>query len=449
VTRFRFPHPLTLLVLCVAIAALLTWALPAGEYERREDAAAGREVVVAGTYHAVQPSPVGPFDALVAIPKGMSDAASVIFYVFLVGGAFAVVERTGALGELVNRLVRGMEGRGLWVIPIVGFVFGWAGVLIQMQEELIAFVPVLLLLTRRLGFNALTAVAMSLGASAVGAAFSPINPFQVGIAQKVAGLQLLSGWQFRSVFLVLAWMIWTAGTMRFASRTRVAPAPPEPDGPGGTTAGPRQAVVLAIVVATFVAFVVGVTEFGWDFDQLSGLFFLMGVAAGLVGRLGVSGTADGYVEGFRSMAFAGLLIGFARAIYVVLNEGHVVDTIVHGLFTPIAALPTTLSALGMMGVHALVHVPVPSTSGQAVLTMPRLVPLSDLIGLSRQVTVLAYQYGAGLCELLTPTNGALMAMLAASGVRYETWIRFVGPVLAALAVLGAVGLGAAVATGLR
>ncbi len=448
-TRFRFPHPLTLLVLCVAIAALLTWALPAGEYERREDAAAGREVVVAGTYHAVQPSPVGPFDALVAIPKGMSDAASVIFYVFLVGGAFAVVERTGALGELVNRLVRGMEGRGLWVIPIVGFVFGWAGVLIQMQEELIAFVPVLLLLTRRLGFNALTAVAMSLGASAVGAAFSPINPFQVGIAQKVAGLQLLSGWQFRSVFLVLAWMIWTAGTMRFASRTRVAPAPPEPDGPGGTTAGPRQAVVLAIVVATFVAFVVGVTEFGWDFDQLSGLFFLMGVAAGLVGRLGVSGTADGYVEGFRSMAFAGLLIGFARAIYVVLNEGHVVDTIVHGLFTPIAALPTTLSALGMMGVHALVHVPVPSTSGQAVLTMPLLVPLSDLIGLSRQVTVLAYQYGAGLCELLTPTNGALMAMLAASGVRYETWIRFVGPVLAALAVLGAVGLGAAVATGLR
>ena len=447
--RLRFPHPLTLLVLCVAVAAVLTWVLPAGEYERREDPAAGREVVVAGTYHAVEPSPVSPFDALVAIPKGMSDAASVIFYVFLVGGAFAVVERTGALGELVNRLVRGLEGRGLWVIPIVGFVFGWGGILIQMQEELIAFVPVLLLLTRRLGFNALTGVAMSLGASAVGAAFSPINPFQVGIAQKVAGVQLLSGWGFRSGVLALAWVIWTAGTMRFASRTRVAPEPPEPAGAAGPSAGPRQAVVLGIVVVTFVAFVVGVARFGWDFDQLSGLFFLMGVAAGLVGRLGVSGTADGYVEGFRSMAFAGLLIGFARAIYVVLNEGRVVDTIVHGLFTPIATLPTTLSALGMMGVHAVVHVPVPSTSGQAVLTMPLLVPLSDLIGLSRQVTVLAYQYGAGLCELLTPTNGALMAMLAASGVRYEGWIRFAGPVVAALAVLGAVGIGAAVATGLQ
>jgi uncharacterized ion transporter superfamily protein YfcC len=173
------------------------------------------------------------------------------------------------------------------------------------------------------------------------------------------------------------------------------------------------------------------------------------VAAGLVGGLGLNGTVDSYVDGFRSMAFAALLIGFARAIYVVLDEGHVVDTIVHRLFTPIAALPTTLSALGMMTAQALIHLPVPSTSGQAVLTMPLLVPLSDLIGLSRQVTVLAYQYGAGLCELVTPTNGALMAMLAASGVRYEAWFRFVIPVVGALAALAALAIGVAVATDLR
>jgi uncharacterized ion transporter superfamily protein YfcC len=134
---------------------------------------------------------------------------------------------------------------------------------------------------------------------------------------------------------------------------------------------------------------------------------------------------------------------------VGLDEGLIVDTIVHGLGTPIAALPTTFSALGMMVVHSLVHLPVPSTSGQAVLTMPLLVPLSDLIGLSRQVTELAYQYGAGLCELVTPTNGALMAMLAASGVRYEEWVRFLAPVLGALAALAAVAIGLAVAMGLR
>ncbi len=447
--RLRFPHPLILLVLCVLVAATLTWLLPAGQYERREDPVAGREVVVAGTYHPVPPSPVGPFDALVAIPKGMTDAASVIFYVFLVGGAFAVVERTGALGQLINWLAQRLARRGLWVVPIVGFAFAWGGILIQMQEELIAFVPVLLLLTRRLGFNALTAVAMSLGAAAVGASFSPINPFQVGIAQQVAGLPLLSGWEFRSAFLAAAWLVWIGGTMRFARRSRATPEPAGAVETEGATAGWRQAVVLGIVLVAFAAFVVGVTRYGWDFEQLSAVFFLMGVAAGLAGRLGVGGTAEGYVEGFRSMAFAALLIGFARGIYVVLDQGRVVDTIVHGLFTPIAALPTTLSALGMMAVHALVHLPVPSTSGQAVLTMPLLVPLSDLIGLSRQVTVLAYQYGAGLCELVTPTNGALMAMLAASGVRYEDWLRFVVPVVGALAVLAALAIGVAVATGLQ
>ena len=181
---------------------------------------------------------------------------------------------------------------------------------------------------------------------------------------------------------------------------------------------------------------------------MSALFFAMGVVAGLVGGLGVAGTAEAFADGFRAMAYAGLLIGFARAIYVVLDEGRIVDTIVHGLFTPIAGLPLALSALGMMVVHTAVHVPVPSPSGHAVLTLPILVPLSDLLGLSRQVTVLAYQYGAGLCELLTPTNGALMAILATAGVRYEEWIRFAAPVYLGLAALGMVAIAAAIGVGL-
>jgi uncharacterized ion transporter superfamily protein YfcC len=149
------------------------------------------------------------------------------------------------------------------------------------------------------------------------------------------------------------------------------------------------------------------------------------------------------------MALAGLLIGFARAIYVVLSEGSIVDTIVHGLFSPIAGLPGALSALGMMAVQAAIHFPVPSTSSQAVLTLPLLVPLSDLIGLSRQVTVLAYQYGAGLCEIVTPTNGALMAMLAAAGVRYEDWLKFVIPLYGLIMGLAVVAVVVAVTIGLK
>ena len=445
----RFPHPLTLLVGCLLLAAVLTHLLPAGRFERREDPATGRTVVVAGTYAPAEAAPVSPFQALVAIPRGMADAAGVIFYVFLVGGAFAVVERTGALTTLVNWLVARLARRGLMVIPVAGLAFGLGGVLIQMQEELIAFVPVLLLLTRRLGFNPLTAVAVSIGASTAGASFSFINPFQVGIAQKVAQLPLLSGTPFRLAFLIPAWLIWIAGTMHYARRTRVAPAA-EAAGPatGDAAAGWRQTAVLLTMLAAFVVFIVGVLRYGWDFDQLAAVFFVMGVVSGLLGGLRLTGTAEGFVEGFRAMAFAALLIGFARGIYVVLEQGLVVDTIVQGMFAPVADLPTTVAALGMMLAHAGIHFPVPSTSGQAVLTLPLLVPLSDLIGLSRQVTVLAYQYGAGICDLVTPTNGALMAMLAAAGVRYEEWLRFVLPIAGLLLALGALAIGVGVATGL-
>ncbi len=443
--RVRFPHPLALLVSCILLAAALTWILPAGRYERREDPVTGRSLVVPGTYAPVPATPVGPMDALVAIPKGMMSAGLIIFYVFLVGGAFTVVERTGALGRLVNSMVRALSGRGLLVIPIAGIAFATGGVLIQMEEELIAFVPVLLLLTRRLGFPPLVAMAMSLGASLVGAAFSPINPFQVGIAQKVADLKLVSGWQFRMAFLVPALAIWLAGTMLYARRTRTAPELVEEE--AGAGADWRHGAVLAVVLAAFVVFVVGVMRYGWDFDRLAVVFFTMGVVAGLVGGLGITGTAEGFVDGFRAIAYASLLIGFARAIYVVMDEGSIVDTIVYGLFTPVADLPVTVSALAMMGLHTLVHLPVPSTSGHAVLTLPVLVPLSDLIGLSRQVTVLAYQYGAGLTNLLWPTNGALMAMLAAAGVSFDAWLRFTVPLLVALFVLAAVAIGVGVMVG--
>ena len=221
--RLSFPHPLALLVGCVLVAAALTWLLPAGKYERREDQVTGRSVVVPGTYRRVEQQPVDPFQALVAIPKGIVDAASVIGLIFLIGGAFTVVERTGTLVRLVHGLVRRMKRRGILVIPVASIAFSLGGIMMQMQEELIAFVPVLLLLVRQLGFTPVTAVAMSLGAAAVGAAFSPVNPFQVVIAQKVAELPPASGLGFRLAFLVPALGFWILGTMYHARRTRIAP----------------------------------------------------------------------------------------------------------------------------------------------------------------------------------------------------------------------------------
>lgn len=448
VPGLRLPHPLVLLVGFVLAAAALTWVVPAGQYDRQEDPATGRQVVVPGTYRTVAPAPVSLTDALVDIPKGMADAASVIFLVFLVGAAWTVVERTGVFGTLLDELVARLRGHDTLVIPISCLVFATGGILIQMQEELIAFAPILLLLVARLGFNRVTAVAMSIGAAVVGAAFSPIDPFMVGIAQKVAGLPLLSASAFRIAFLIPALAIYIWYTMRYAARTQTAAVASTGQEAAAGASGWRMHTILALILGAFALFVVGVLRWEWDFDQMSALFFAMGIIVGLVGKLGLEGTAEAYVDGFKSMAYAAMIIGFARAIYVVMNQGHIVDTVVRALFAPVAELPVTLTAFGMMVAHALLHIPVPSTSGQAVLTMPLLVPLSDLLGLSRQVTVLAYQFGVGLMDLVNPTNGALLAMVAAVGVRLEEWWKFAIPVVLLLTALATVALAAAIAIGL-
>lgn len=429
-SKSRFPDPLTLLVGCIVLATILSYLLPAGQYDRREDPSTGRQVVVAGSYHRVDPSPVAAFDMVVAIPRGLAAAADVVFLVFLIGGAFTVVDRTGALRAAVESLIRRLRDRDVLVIPVVAIPFAIGGTLENMQEEIIPLIPVLLIVARRLGFSPLTAVSMSAGAAFVGSAFSPINPFQVGIAQKLAQLPLLSGGGYRTLFLLVALAGWIWATMRHATRTRLpVEAIPEDQSTHRST---RSGLVLAIVAVTFGILIYGISAHGWDFDHLSALFLIMGIVVGFIGGLGLDGTVRAYVDGFRGMAYAAILIGFARAIFVVLEQGRIIDTIVHGLFTPLAGLPVALSALGMMAAHVALHFPVPSVSGHAVLTMPVLVPLSDLLGLSRQVTVLAYQYGAGVCELITPTNGALMAILAAAGVRFDDWIRFVIPRVLAL-----------------
>jgi len=462
--RSRFPHPLVLLVACVLLAGVATYVLPAGQFDRVNDAATGRDVVVAGTYHPVESNPVGPFAAIAAITLGFLNAGDVIILVFLIGGAFAVLDKAGTLQRVIEWLLYRLRRRELVVIPVIGILFATAGALENMQEEIVPMLPVLLLLTARLGLRPATAVAMSAGAALVGSAFSPINPFQVGIAQQVAELPLLSGWAFRSAFLVIAVTFWLAMTVRYAVRTRSAPATVEGAGeavspsPGeddpirsreAVSLGRRHTVILGIVVATFALLTYGLLDLGWGFAEMSALFFIMGIVVGLIGGLGLDGTAEGYVAGFRDMALPALLIGIARTIFVVLEQGHVVDTLVNGLFTPLSGLPPMLSALGMMAAQVGIHVPVSSVSGQAVLTMPLLVPLADLLDLSRQVVVLAYQYGAGLCDMLTPTNGSLMAILVAAGVGWDEWFGVVWRWAAVLLALGAIAVCVAVAMGLQ
>ena len=202
----------------------------------------------------------------------------------------------------------------------------------------------------------------------------------------------------------------------------------------------RQLVILALLTVPFAAYIVGVTWFDWGFNELSAAFMVFAFAAGLLGRLGLAGTVDAYFEGMRSVVGAAVMVGVARAISLVLEDGRVIDTILQALVVPLTYAPRSVGALLMVPVQILVHLPVPSTSGQAVLTMPVMAPLADLLGFSRDVAVLAFQVGAGLTELWTPTNVAMMALLLAAGVRYGDWLRFVIPVTLMLTVIGIVGI---------
>ena len=440
----KLPHPVILLVAGVAACAVLTWVLPAGEYDRRDDAATGRRIVVAGTYHPVDPAPVGPFAAAVAIPRGFIEAADVIGVVLFVGAAWIVVDRIGTLGRLIAALVASFGSRGLIAIPVISFFFAMMGALENMQEEIIPLVPALLLLGRGLGVDAVSVVAMSTGAAAIGSAFGPTNPFQAGIAMKLAQLPPMSAAPLRWTMFVAAVVLWVAWTMWHASRTRVwdqgSELIPDPRSPIPTG---RDFVIFAIAIAPIAVYVYGSVALGWGFNELSGGFLIAGCVAGLLGGLGAGGTTTAYIEGMQAMLPAAMLIGVARTLSLVLTDGHVTDTILNGLAAPLSRAPAAFASMLMISFHSIVHVAVPSVSGQAVLTMPILVPLSDLLGISRQVTVLAYQTGAGLTELLTPTNGGLMAVLLAAGVPYSRWIKFaVIGVLLALSV-GVVGMVAA------
>jgi uncharacterized ion transporter superfamily protein YfcC len=458
----RLPHPVVLLGGAVLVAALLTWILPAGQYDRRDDPATGRRVVVAGTYHATPPAPVGPFGAAVAIPRGFIAAADVIVLVLLVGGAWVVVDRLGTLPAVVGWLVDQFADRGLWVIPIVSLFFGVMGALENMQEEIIPLMPVLLALGAGIGVDGITVVSMSMGAAMVGSAFGPTNPFQAGIALKLAQLPPLGRGGLRLTMLIAGLGVWIALTIVHAVRhcrevrlkpdttdgvrsVRLQADQPDvlqadrPDVPQADRAmSGRHALILAIIVTPLAAYVYGALRLDWGLNELSGAFVIAAIVAGLVGGFGLAKTVATYLEGMTGVLSAAAIIGIARSISVVLDDGRVVDTILHALVTPLAHLPAFTAVLLMIPFHALLHIPVPSVSGHAVLTMPLFAPIADLLGFSREAAVMTYQTGAGLMELASPTSGALLAVLLVAGVPLQRWLRFAAAGLVALVLIGVV-----------
>ncbi|MDK2784747.1 MAG: hypothetical protein PWQ41_835 [Bacillota bacterium] len=444
--RLHIPHVYAMLFTILIIAALATWVVTPGAYDRVEGPG-GRMVVDPNSFHVVERSPVGFFGLFRAVHKGMVQSADIIFFIFIVGAAFSVINATGAIEAGIEAAARKLRGSERLAIPILVILFSLGGAIFGMAEETLAFVPVIVPFMLALGFDSMTAAGIVLGGANAGFSAAFMNPFTVGVAQGIAELPLFSGMGLRlaayaSFVLVTAgYIYWYAGRVKanpLVSPTYAEDRAKEKDLglDQSRTFEPRHKLVFLVVAASIAMLIYGVIKLGWYITEIAGLFLAMGVIGGLAGRLTPDKIAEEFVKGAKELTYGALLVGLARSLLVVLSDGHIMDTLLHSMATAIGGLPSLLTAWGMYAVQCLLDFVVPSGSGQAAVSMPIMAPLADLVGVTRQTAVLALQFGDGISNIYSPTSGYFMAGLALAGVTWPKWLRWVAPLIAMQYVLG-------------
>lgn len=423
-----------LIFVVIVIAAILTYILPAGTYERSE--IDGRTVVDPTSFTFTDSSPVSFMGIFNSVHLGMIEGAGIIFFVFMVGGAFGILKATGALDALVTFLTIKLADKAGLLIPILMLFFAAAGTLMGMAEETLVYIGILVPLAIALRFDAITGFAIvSLGAS-VGFSAAVMNPFTVGVAQGIAELPTFSGIGLRlallaTLYTAAVWYVW-----RYAKKVRNNPSIGFYGSHDSNTKveidstykmQTHHKFVLIVFLINFIVLIFGVLNYGWYITEIAGLFLLFGILIGFIGKLSPSEVADSFIEGAKLLVPGALVIGFAQAILVIFQSGMLMDTILYYASGVLENLPAALSAIGMFIFQLFFNFLIPSGSGQAALTMPIMAPLGDLIGVTRQTTVLAYQLGDGISNILFPTVGFFMAGLALAGIPWGKWIKWVFP----------------------
>jgi uncharacterized ion transporter superfamily protein YfcC len=455
---FRVPHTLVLLFAMIVAAVLLTYLLPAGSYDKVENEH-GRMQVVPGTFRPTpEVSPPSPLAVFTAVPRGLEAAAEIIFFVFIIGGAFAVLRATGAIDALLGAALRRLGHRPLWLVLGGVVVFAAGSSTIGMAEEYLPFVPVLVALALALGYDAVVGVAIISIGYGVGYGVAAINPFTVMIAKDIAGLPPGSGLGFRLALTAVFVPLGMHHVWRYARRVRRDPAtslvadiaPPALERTYQATAfTTSHKLVLGAVALMFAVLVYGIVRWEWYLVEMGALFLGLTILMALIARLSADGTAQVFTAGAAELSGTALLIGFARSIQVVLEQGGVIDTIVHGLSVPLQALGPALAAVGMFMVQSLTNLFIPSGSGQAYVTMPIMAPLADVVDVPRQVAVIAYQFGDGFTNIVVPTNPVIIGMLAIAGIPFDRWLRFVLPFMLKVLVVGSIALVVAILIGVH
>ena len=434
-------YPMLFLVAIIRIVAGASDIVPPGSYDRVYDAAIDREIVDPSSYHTVDRNPISLFTLLMSVSLGIQNAAYIIAFLLVIGGMFAILNGTKAIETGMANVVRAMKGKELLMIPVCMLVFGCGSAFCANFEEFLAFVPLVLACCLAMGFDSLTAVGIIFCAAASGYGGAITNAFTTGVAQSIAGLPMFSGMNLRvPLFLCLlavsiCYVTWHARRVKknpTLSSTyeidRITAQNLTIDTESGTPLTTRQKLTLVVFIIGLALTVWGIVNLGFGIDELSGIFLAIGIIGGLVGGLRPSEICDHFEKGCGNMLFPCLMIGLANSVVILLQEANIMDAIIHFLSSLLNGLPPTLAACGMFVVQDLFNVLVPSGSGQAAITMPIMAPLADMLGITRQTSVLAFQLGDAFTNVMAPTGGEILAALAmCGGVSFKKWAKYLFP----------------------
>jgi uncharacterized ion transporter superfamily protein YfcC len=456
--KLRMPHTLTLLFFLMGAALVATWIIPQGQFAS-ELTETGRSMVVPGTFEvSADRTILTPWDFFRAIPRAFGAAQDIIFFLFIIGGVLAVIRATGTIDALLGRLLERFGTRPAVLIFAVTFVFALASSAVGSSGEYIPFVLILVALCRAMRMDAMTAVGMIVAGYGIGYGMASFNQYTVVVAQGIAEVPTYSGAGVKLALLVPFVLIGVHHVWSYARKVREDPSKSvvrDVEVPGlaeHPTTYPAMNGIHLLVLAGFLGAlgiaIWGIRFHGWYLIELGACFLILGVFTAAVARIAPSEMALRFVRGAGDLTETALLVGVARGIALIMEDGQILHTIVHTLSVPLSHVGPELAAVGMLTMQSILNLFVPSGSGQAFVTMPLMTPLADVLGLSRHIAVLAFQFGDGFTNMIIPTNAVLMGILGMAGIPYDRWFRFCLPLVLKLFVAAAVVLVFAVRFGI-
>lgn len=426
-----------LLLGILLISTILTYIVPSGEYARVE--VDGRTIVDPDSFQWKDATPVGLFDMIKSVHTGLVEASNIIFFVLIIGGFFGVLSATGTVDVLITTMANKLSKREKLLIPVMMLFFAAGGSLMGMAEETLAYIPLLIPLALALGFDTITGTAMVILGASAGFTTAVMNPFTVGIAQGIAELPMFSGMGYRLVLFVVVYLVSVIFVYRYAMKVKRNPdigfygnfSKESATDLLASTAKftTKHKLIVAAFLLNYVVLAFGVIKFQWYITEIAALFVALTIVIGLIGRLSVDKMVSSFTSGAAALVGGALVIGLSRATLVVLNDGGIVDPMLYGISEAIKDVPAYLSVIGMYNFQAFIHFILASGSGHAMLTMPIMTPLADLLDITRQTAVLSFSFADGIGNIIFPTAGTLMAGLAIAGIPWTKWAKWVLPLV--------------------